>query len=48
MCYQELMGTGTVSRQQPAGPVSSPALSPAERRKMLEEVEQQQQDFGIQ
>ena len=48
MCYQELMGTGTVNRQQPAGPVSSPALSPAERRKMLEEVEQQQQDFGIQ
>ena len=50
MCYQELTGTGTVNRQQPAGsvPASSPALSPAERRKMLEEVEQQQQDFGIQ
>ena len=51
MCYQELTGTGPVSREaQPAGPVpaSSPKMSDADRRKMLEEVEQQQQDFGIQ
>ena len=50
MCYQELTGTGSVSRQQPAKPVSasSPAITESERRKMLEEVEQQQQDFGIQ
>ena len=51
MCYQELTGTGPVSREaQPAGPVpvSSPKMTEAERRKMLEEVEQQQQDFGIQ
>ena len=50
MCYQELTGTGSVSRLQPAKPVSasSPAITESERRKMLEEVEQQQQDFGIQ
>ena len=51
MCYQELTGTGPVSREaQPAGPVpaSPPKMSDADRRKMLEEVEQQQQDFGIQ
>ena len=51
MCYQELTGTGPVSREsQPVGsvPASSPKMTEAERRKMLEEVEQQQQDFGIQ
>ena len=50
MCYQELTGTIPVSRLQPAKPVSasSPAITESERRKMLEEVEQQQQDFGIQ
>ena len=51
MCYQELMGTGTMSSAQNSlgtVPVSSPTLTDAERRKMLEEVERQQQDFGIQ
>jgi len=51
MCYQELMGTGTMSSAQNSAvpvPVSSPTMTDAERRKMLEEVERQQQDFGIQ
>jgi beta-galactosidase len=48
MCYQET-GDGrqrAVNSQQPV--VTTPTMSDAERRKMLEEVERQQQDFGIQ
>ena len=48
MCYQE-SGDGmqhAVNSQQPAA--ATPSITESERRKMLEEVEQQQQDFGIQ
>ena len=51
MCYQELSGTSMMSSPQNSAvpvPVSSPTMTEAERRKMLEEVERQQQDFGIQ
>ena len=47
MCYQELTGRGPVSREQPAGTVPVSTMTEAERRRQLEEVEKQQQDFGI-
>nr|MCR4583221.1 glycoside hydrolase family 2 [Prevotella sp.] len=47
MCYQETAdGTRHPASLQSADAV--PAMTDAERRKMLEEVERQQQDFGIQ
>ena len=48
MCYQESSSHSTHSAHSthPTHPTQS--LSESERRKMLEEVEQQQQDFGIQ
>ena len=48
MCYQE-SGDGMSQAATSLRPTSAtPAMSEAERRKMLEEVERQQQDFGIQ
>ena len=51
MCYQEHAVAGAMSSTQNtavSAPVNSPTMTDAERRKMLDEVEKQQQDFGIQ
>ena len=48
MCYKESASHSTHSAHSPHSTHSTQSLSEAERRKMLEEVEQQQQDFGIQ
>ena len=45
-CYSE-QPTGSVSISSPIGS-TSPTMTDAERRRSLEEVERQQQDFGIQ
>jgi beta-galactosidase len=48
MCYKESSSHSTHSAHSPHPTHPTQSLSEAERRKMLEEVEQQQQDFGIQ
>ena len=47
-CYQEASASyAAVSAGAQSAPPASSALSPEERRRQLEEVERQQQDFGI-
>jgi beta-galactosidase len=48
MCYQVSSDDMTSASNAQNISSSTPALTESERRKMLEEVEQQQQDFGIQ
>jgi hypothetical protein len=48
MCYKESSSHSTHSAHSPHSTHPTQSLSEAERRKMLDEVEQQQQDFGIQ
>ncbi len=48
MCYQESSDGMTQPANTRHPSPATPSLSESERRKMLEEVEQQQQDFGIQ
>ena len=48
MCYQESSDGLKLSTNTHHPSSNTPTLTEAERRKMLEEVEQQQQDFGIQ
>jgi beta-galactosidase len=48
MCYQESNDGLKLSTNTHRPSPNTPTLTEAERRKMLEEVEQQQQDFGIQ
>jgi len=48
MCYQEASNGLKLSTNTHSLSPNAPAITDAERRKMLEEVEQQQQDFGIQ
>jgi beta-galactosidase len=48
MCYQEASNGLKLSTNTHSLSPNAPTITDAERRKMLEEVEQQQQDFGIQ
>ena len=48
MCYQESSSHSALSTHSAPSTHPTPAVTESERRKMLEEVEQQQQDFGIQ
>ena len=48
MCYQESSSHSALSNHPTPSTHPTPAVTESERRKMLEEVEQQQQDFGIQ
>ena len=47
VCYQECAFGGGRSKTSQVTNPSMPKLSDAERRRQLEEVEKQQQDFGI-
>ena len=48
MCYQESVVDMQRASNTQQTKANTPAMTEAERRKMLEEVERQQQDFGIQ
>ena len=48
MCYQESVVDMQRASNTQQTRANTPAMTEAERRKMLEEVERQQQDFGIQ
>ena len=46
-CYQEASTAYSAAPTGAQSPIPHSALSPEERRRQLEEVERQQQDFGI-